>query len=306
MRVKDYIKKNFWGRLGVSYLHCFESWLLPKIVNDEKFIKRFYKKRAHKDLNLDNPQGMNEKMNWYKLNDRNPLMQTCADKYGVREYIISKGYENSLNKLLAIYDSVDDIDIDALPERFVLKATHGCHMNIIVKDNKDSINWRQQRMMMRSWLKQDVYWSGREWVYKDIPRKIIAEEYLEDETGELKDYKFFCFNGKPYYVLHLGNRYKGSLYINYYDMDMNLIDVRDVCFPNNPDADFPLTKDVYERMKKMAADLSEPFQHVRVDLYEINGKIYFGEMTFFTGGGFQRFIPHEFDRIWGDYWELKK
>lgn len=306
MKAKELIKKSFFGQLAVSYLHCVESWLLPKLIDDETYIKRFYKKRAHKDLDLENPQGMNEKMNWYKLRDRNPLMQTCADKYGVREYIISKGYEDSLNKLLAVYDKVEDIDIDALPERFVLKAAHGSHMNIIVKDNKESINWRRQRMMMRSWLRQDIYWSGREWVYKDIPRRIIAEEYLEDETGELKDYKFFCYNGKPYFALHLGNRYQGKLYINFYDMNMQLIDVRYNTIPNDPQAKFPLSRELFEQMKKMATDLSEPFQHVRVDLYEVNGKIYFGEMTFFSGGGYQVFIPSEYDKIWGDYWELKK
>lgn len=306
MGFKSLIKSSFWGQLAISELHCFESWLLPKLVDDETAVKRFYKKMANKELNLNNPQGLNEKMNWYKLNAKDPLMQQCADKYAVRDYVASKGYGDCLNRLLAVYNRVDDINLDELPDRFVLKAAHGSHMNIIVNNNKHEINWFQQRLLMRTWLKQDIYWAGREWVYKDIPRRIIAEEYLEDQSGELKDYKFFCFNGEPRYMFFSGGRFSGNLYYNYYDMDLNFINVRDAIYPNNPNAPFPLKREVFESMKRIAKDLATPFQEVRVDFYVVNSKIFFGELTFFSGGGYDAVVPEVYDKIWGDYWKIEK
>ena len=306
MGFKSLIKSSFWGRFAISELHCFESWLLPKLVDDETAVKRFYKKMANKELDLNNPQGLNEKMNWYKLNARNPLMQQCADKYAVRDYVTSKGYGDCLNGLLAVYNKVADIHLDELPDRFVLKAAHGSHMNIIVNNNKHEINWFQQRLLMRTWLKQDIYWSGREWVYKDIPRRIIAEEYLEDDNNELVDYKFFCFNGVPCFMYYAGGRKADKLFFNFYDMDMNFINVSEIHSPNNPDVEMPISRDTFEKMKTMAKDLSKPFQEVRVDFYVLGSKIYFGEMTFFSGGGFHTFEPKEYDKIWGDYWKIEK
>ena len=302
---KDKIRHTFLGELAISCLHIAECRIMPRLMDDETAVKRFYKRSTGRELNLENPQSFSEKMNWYKLNDRNPLMQKCADKVAVREYVKSKGYGDTLNTLLGEWDKVSDIDIDALPDRFVLKASHGSHMNIIVKDNKNEINWKQQKLKMKCWLKQDIYWSGREWVYKDIPKKIIAEGYLEDETGELKDYKLYCFNGKPRYMEYDGNRNLPTQYRNFYDMDMNVLPIKDTV-PNKFDDKLPFTIETYKKMQKMASDLSQPFQFARVDLYYVKGKIYFGEITFFDAGGQCNLEPAEWDKKWGEDWELVK
>ena len=302
MLIKKVLKKSFLGKLTLSEFHVLECRILPKIIDDEKFVRHYYKKYSDKALNLDNPRTFSEKVNWYKLNHKIPLMQQCADKVEVREYVAEKGYSEHLNKIIGIYSCVDEIDIGSLPERFVLKAAHGSHMNIIVKDNKDKINWKQQKMMMRSWLKQDIYWPGREWVYKDLKRRIIAEEYLEDETGELRDYKFFCFNGIPRFVQVEVGRFGHDHARNFYDMDWKLQPFGKE-IPCNPDVNIEKPAGL-EMMKQMAKDLSKPFEFVRVDLYQLKDEVRFGELTFFPAGGKPDFVPKEYDEIVGDMWEM--
>lgn len=304
MSIKSKIKKSFLGKYLISELHCFESWIIPKLISDQKAVLKFYKKNTGKDLDLDNPTTLSEKINWYKLNGRIPLMQQCADKVAMRDYVTEKGYADCLNEFHGVYSNVNDIDINSLPEKFVLKAAHGSHMNIIVTD-KTKENWKQHKLMMNSWLHQNIAWGGREWVYKDMPRRIVAEKYLEDASGELRDYKFFCFNGKPIYMQYDSGRYNGKHLRNYYDMDMNFIPVRDDVPSDKLNAP-EISKEIFEKMKNMATDLAEPFQHVRVDFYLVNDKIYVGELTFFHNGGITWFDPPEYDEIFGSHWELKK
>ena len=277
---------------------------MPILISDKNAIKKYYKNVYGKELNLDNPVLFSEKINWYKLNGRNLLMQTCADKYTVREYIKECGYPEILNDLLGVYDSVSDINLNNLPNRFVLKASHGSHMNVIVHD-KSKVNWFQQKLMMRSWLRQNIYWSGREWVYKDIPRRIIAEKYLEDKSGSLRDYKIGCFNGIPKYFYYDIGRFGNEHYRNYYDMNMNLIPVHDDII-NNPNLKLDINKETLNKMSEIASVLSKPFQFARIDFYEINGKIYFGEITFFQDGGNVHFQPPKYDKIFGDYWNINQ
>ena len=228
-------------------------------------------------------------------------MTKCADKVGVRDYIKEKGYENCLNEIYGVYSDVDEINIDDLPERFVLKAAHGTHMQIIVKD-KAEINWKHARRLMKSWLRQDIYWRGREWVYKDVPHRIIAEKYLEDSTGELADYKFFCFNGCPKFVQVDTGRFSKHIR-QYYDLNWNLLEFNDVEIKKI--YEIPIKKpNMLENMFKIATNLSDPFQFVRVDFYEVFGKVYVGEMTFFDGGGSTQFTPAKWNKIVGDYWKL--
>lgn len=281
--LKDKIRSNFVGKYAISLLHEVECAVLPKIINDEKAIKRYYKKCKRKELNLDNPKTFSEKLNWYKLYDHNPLMVKCADKYAVREYIKEQGCEYLLNELYGVYDSVNQIDISQLPNQFVLKAAHGSHMNIIVKD-KTKINWKQAKLIMASWLRQDIYWSGREWCYKDIPRRIIAEKYLEDKDGELKDYKIHCFNGKPYYLEYLYGRYLGNFNISFYNKNLEKTNFK--ChIPVGNESKPSISIKKYKEMLKIAGILSKPFQNCRVDFYCFNDKIYFGELTFYDNGG---------------------
>ena len=298
------IKKSFLGQLSINLLHCLESWLVPKIISDKKAIIRYYKNKSGGRIpNLENPVRFSEKLQWYKLNGRLPIMQVCADKYAVRQYLQKLGYGELLNELYDVYENVSDIDINWLPDQFVLKAAHGSGQNIIVKDKK-SINWSASKLMMWTWMHQHIAWSGREWVYETMPRRIIAEKFLQDETGELRDYKFFCFNGKPTYMQLEVGRYTNHNTRNFYDMDWNLMPFGKE-LPHNPNihVEKPL---MFEKMKEIAADLSKPFQFVRVDLYQVNGKIYFGELTFFPAGGAPDFVPDEYDEIVGSHWKLVK
>ena len=297
---KDTIRKSFWGNYSISIYHCVMCKIAPILISDEKAVKRFYKKKTGKELDLSNPRTLSEKMNWYKLNGRLSLMAQCADKVEVRDYIKEKGYGDCLNEVYGVYDRVKDINFDALPNQFVIKAAHGSHMNFIVKD-KETFDWKHAKRMMKSWLQQDIYWSGREWVYKNIPKRIIIEKYLEDETGELRDFKFFCFNGEPKYVqVDVGR--STEHYRNYYDLSFNFIPVRD---------DIPSNEKIavnkpyqFRKMIEMAKVLSSPFQFSRIDFYQVYNQVYFGEITFFHNGGITWFQPEKYDLIFGDNWKL--
>ena len=303
-KIRSILHHSFWGRYLLSNLHSVESFLIPMLVSDETAVRNYYKHCTGKELNLENPEGFTEKLNWYKLNGRIPLMQTCADKVAVRDYVSSKGFKENLNEVYDVCNKVRDLKIDSYPESFVIKAAHGSHMNLIVK-NKKKINWFKQKLMMASWLRQNIAWSGREWVYKDMPRRLIVEKYLEDESGELRDFKIFCFNGKAKYLQYDTGRFSGRHTRNYYDMNKELLPIHDDLFPDKT-LSFPLDDTQFKKMTNIAEILSEPFQFVRVDFYLVNNKIYFGEMTYFHNGGISWFDPPEYDKIWGEHWNLVK
>lgn len=300
---KDAIRHTFIGQFLISCLHIAECKLMPKLMDDETAVKKMFREKAGYELDLSNPQTFSEKLNWYKLNDRNPLMAKCADKIAVREYLTEKGYGDMLNEIYGVYDKVGDIDIDKLPEQFVLKAAHGSHMNVIVTDKK-AVNWTQQKLLMRTWLKQDIYWSGREWVYKDLPKRILAEKYLEDETGELRDYKFFCFNGVPRYMEMDFGRFTDTPHRNFYNSELEF-QFFDDGTPYDEQEPHLLSADCFNAMKTIAADIAKDFpQFVRVDFYSSRGKIYIGELTFFDSGGFEFFEPKEFDIKFSEQWNI--
>lgn len=277
---------------------------MPHIIGDRKAAVKHYADWANgRKPDLENPERFSEKLVWYKLNGKKPLMEKVANKFTVREYIKEQGYDNLLNELMGVYTDVNDIDFNNLPDQFVLKGTHGSGFNIIVKD-KSKLNIFQTRLMLKSWLNQDIYWSGREWVYKDMPRHIIVERYLDDGNGDLRDYKFYCFNGEPRIMqLEIG---RGSKYNirNFYDMDWNLMPFGKT-IPHSPDVlvDKP---NKFEEMKEIARVLSKPFQYVRVDFYLVKDKIYFGELTFFPAGGVADFVPDNYDFEVGKLWKLEK
>lgn len=305
MGIKKIIKSCFLGEYTVSLYHIVMSRVSPRFLSDEKAVKKFYKKWFGQEINLEAPATFAEKTNWYKLNARNPLMVKCADKVSVREYVAQKGYGYTLNTVYGVYDKVEDIDFDSLPNQFVIKAAHGSHMNYIVKD-KSTFDWKHAKLMMKSWLRQDIYWSGREWVYKDIPKRIIIEKYLEDENGELRDYKFFCFHGKPERLqVDIGRH--SNHYRNFYNIDKTLLRICDTeKLPFIENIPFPISDDVYNRMVKMSKDLAQPFQQVRVDLYAVGSQIYFGELTFFDGGGTTMFFPAEWDYRFSEMWDVNR
>ena len=301
--IKKFKKSNF-GQYLISKYHCVASFLYTRLVSDKKAVIRYYKKKSKgKIVDLNNPKTFSEKLQWYKLNAKNPLMQVCADKVAVRDYLTEQGFGYLLNDVHGVYTKVKDIDWNNLPERFVIKAAHGSGQNIIVKD-KSKLNIKHAKRMLNSWLHQDISWSGREWVYRNMPRRIIAEKFLQDETGELRDYKFFCFNGKPTFMQLEVGRFTKENTRNFYDMDWNLMPFGKE-LPHNPNVKVEKPA-MFEEMKSIATKLCQPFQFVRVDLYQVNGKIYFGELTFFPAGGAPDFVPSNYDEIVGQYWELKE
>lgn len=298
------LRSSFAVEFGISLYHCFTSWLIPKIISDRKVVVTHYRKYSGGRVpNIDNPVLFSEKLAWYKLHDHRPLMEFVANKYTVRKHIEECGYGHLLNDILGVYTSVSEIDFDKLPAKFVLKGTHGSGFNIIVRD-KSKLNRFQTKLMLWSWLHQNIAWSGVEWVYKNMPRHIIAERYLDDGDGDLRDYKFYCFNGVPRLMqLEIGRDTAGNIR-NFYDMDWNLLPFGKA-MPHRPDVVVPRPSK-FDEMKRIAADLCKPFQYVRVDFYLVGERIYFGELTFFPAGGAPDFIPSEYDRIVGDMWKLER
>ncbi len=298
---KKRLRSNPWALFGIHAYHAVQCKLSRVLLSDEKAVRRYYKRVSGRDIDFGNLKTFSEKLQWLKLNDKDPLKAQCADKYDVRQYVESCGLAHLLNEVYGVWSKVSDIDINALPEQFVLKGAHGSGFNLIVKDKK-AVNWTAWRLIMRSWLWQDIYWSGREWVYKDLPHRIIAEKYLEDSFGELRDYKFFCFDGKPAFMqLEVG---RGTEYNtrNFYDMEWNLMPFGKE-LPHNPDIVVERPA-LFDEMKEIAERLAQPFKYVRVDLYQVFDKIYFGELTFFPAGGAPDFVPSEYDKIVGDMLHL--
>lgn len=273
-------------------------WLL----GDEIYLKLLFRDRLGYCLNLSNPKTYNEKLQWLKLYNRNPLYVKLVDKYEVKDIVAKIIGDKHIIPTLGIYDSVDDIDFETLPEKFVLKCTHDSG-GIVICDDKHSLNIKKAKRVLERGLKRNYYSKNREWPYKNVQRRIIAEQYMADKDGELKDYKFFCFDGKPEYMFIASDRFnKGEeTKFDFYDMDFNHLP-----FTNgHPNALKRIEKPKgFEEMKKLSAMLSVNIPHVRVDFYDIDGKIYFGEMTFFHWSGIVPFEPFEWDRKFGDLIKL--
>jgi hypothetical protein len=293
-----WVKNNPWILLLWNERRRFQGEKELIKYTDRQAIDILYKSHVDTLPNLEHPTKFSEKLQWLKLYYRDPIMTQCADKYGVREYVTNCGYGYILNKLIASYEDVDDIDVAALPDRFVLKGSHGSAWNIICKD-KNKINWTSWKLIMKSWMKQNLYWYGREWVYKDIKPRIVCEEYIEDLAGSLLDYKFFCFNGEPKFVQVDVGRFEKQNYRNFYDLNWGILPFgKDI--PHNPNIKMNPPKN-FSNMIKIARKLSEPFPYVRADFYNVDGQIYFGELTFFPASGTPDFRPTEYDEIVGSW-----
>lgn len=271
-------------------------------LSDEEYIKKHYKAVFGYELDLDNPKTFNEKLQWLKLYDRKPLYTKLVDKYLVREYVKEKIGEEYLIPLLAVYERAEDIDFDALPNEFVLKCNHNSGGLFICKDKSKLTPEKiaEVRKKLNNSLKYDFYLYSREWPYKDVPRKIIAEKYMVDESGyELKDYKFFCFNGKVKFFKIDFDRFIGHR-ANYYDLNGNILPFGETVCPPSREK-HPIVVNEIKEMIKYAEILSKDIPFVRIDLYNVNHKIYFGEITFFPASGLGKFEPEKWDRIFGDW-----
>lgn len=249
-------------------------------------------------LELDNPVTYDQKIQWLKIFDSTPLKTQLTDKYLVREWVADKIGEKYLTKLLGVWDDFDDIDFDTLPDKFVLKATHGCGFNYIVTD-KAAMNKSDARYKFKQWMKVNyAYRWGMEPQYKNIKPRIIAEEYLENDDHDLYDYKIWCFGGEPKYIQFLSERNTNGLKMAFYDTKWN----RQEFVYDHPRLNHEAEKpDNLDEMLEIAAKLAKDFCHVRVDLYHLNnGEIKFGEMTFTSCSGSCNWDPPEYNKILGD------
>ena len=274
-------------------------------MDDKKFIEKMFKATMDYPLNLENPKSFNEKLQWLKLYDRNPLYTKLVDKYKVREYISEKIGEGYLIPLLGVWDDPEDIDFDSLPNKFVLKCNHNSGLGMCICTDKSKIDIKKVKNELKSGLAQNYYLNGREWPYKNVSRKIICEKYMTDETGKnLRDYKFYCFDGKPKIVgIYQDRNSDKETTGDFFDMNFEWVDLR---FGMPIALNKPQKPQKFQEMIKIAEILSEGMPEVRVDLYISNNKIYFGELTFFDGGGFDKIEPLEWDYKLGSWIKLPK
>lgn len=268
--------------------------------SDREFIEMLYKKANHGlSPDLENPKKFTEKLQWLKLYYRDPAIPICSDKVEAKRYVAEHGYPELVIPNIAVYDSADEVDEKALPDRFILKASHGSGWNILCRD-KSKIDWLRMKKVMATWLKENLYIYGREWNYKEQTPRLLAEELLDDHG--VVDYKFMCFNGVCR-AMQVNHDEDGVHYVDLYDENWQLLP--DMGTGTAPHSDRALPKpEQFEEMKAIAEDLAKPFPFVRVDLYHVNGKIYFGEMTFFPGSGFWSITPPSRDRQFGDWLTL--
>lgn len=268
-------------------------------VPAEQFLAENYRILMGRKLNLDNPKTYTEKLQWLKLYDHRPEYTTMVDKYAAKQYVAEKIGEEYIIPLLGVWDRAEDIDFDALPDRFVLKTTHDSGSYVVCKD-KSKLDISAARKRMAKFLKRKYYDNNREWPYKNVMPRIIAEEYMEDSRcGELRDYKFFTFGGVPKVLYIAQGRGKGEPTVaDFFDMEFNHLP-----FTIDHDmADVPPEKpENFALMQALAAKLSAGTPQLRVDFYEVDGKVYFGEMTFFHCSGFEAFHPEQWDKIFGDW-----
>lgn len=280
--------------LGIYFIdHTARIW------SDKIFLKMMYRLRMGKPLNLDKPETYNEKLQWLKLYDRRPEYTMMVDKIAVKDHVKNLIGEEFIIPTLGVWDNPDDIDFDALPNQFVLKCNHDSG-GIVICSDKSKLDIAKAKRGLRKALKRRYFYHGREWAYKNVKPQILAEKYMVDESGyELKDYKIFCFNGEPKVMFIASDRSSKTedTKFDFFDMDF-----KHLPFLNgHPNSKMPIHKpESFEKMKQLAAKLSAGIPHVRVDFYDINGQIYFGELTFCHWSGMVPFEPEEWDYKLGE------
>lgn len=281
---------------AVSFLAArgFFCWL-----DDKKYLKLIYWSRMGSKLNLANPESFNAKLQWLKLYDRKPEYTIMVDKYAVRRYIADTIGEEYLIPLLGVWDNPDYIDFDALPDQFVLKCNHNSGLGMCICKDKSKLDIAKVKAELRKGLKQDYYLTSREWPYKNVKPRIIAEKYMSDEgKEELSDYKVLCFNGEPRIVeVHKG-RFNGQHTQDCYDEFWNKTDIEQYDLPKTDEI---MPKPVFlDEMLRLSRLLSKDLTHIRVDWYYTNSRLYFGELTFYDGSGFNLFCGNA-DELLGNF-----
>lgn len=271
-------------------------------VPDKIYLKWKYRLIMGYRLDLDNPQTFHEKLQWLKLYDRKSIYTKMVDKYEAKEYVRNIIGDKHIIRTLGMYNNFDEIDFDKLPDKFVIKPTHTSG-NVYICTDKSKINYKYLKNEINKWLKRKYYYIHREWPYKDVKPRIIIEEYL-NELGkdDLIDYKFFMFNEKLAFLLVCSNRRNG-LKLTFFDKDGNLLDLREDKKLNDLNIKLP---ENYKDMIEMAKKISKGTIESRIDFYDVDGKIYFGEITFFDSAGYGHYEPEEYDLKIGKMLKLPK
>ena len=274
--------------------------LIPTIF----FTKHYYYQVMGKKLNLRNPKTFNEKLNWLKLHYHNPLMIKLVDKYCVREYVKRKIGKKYLVPLIGVYDKIEDVNFDKLPDKFVIKCNHDSGSYVVCED-KNNLNIDSVKEKINNHLSRNYYYQWREWPYKKVKPKILVEKYMCDKvTNSFDDYKFMCFDGEADCVMVCTDRKSGNTKFRFFDKDWNLKKYNKSSL-NDLNTNYPKPKRIDE-MFRLASILSKGFPFVRVDLYYANNKIYFGELTFFPQAGWDPNIVEEADKLLGEKINIRK
>lgn len=276
-----------------------------KFISDKTYLKLKFRLEMGKRLNLDNPQSFSEKLQWMKLYNRRPEYTMMVDKVKVKEYVASILGEDYVIPTLGVWTNPEDIDFNSLPDRFVLKCNHNSGLGMYICKDKSKMNVAKVKAELYKGLGEDYFITNREWPYKNVPRRILAEKFIDPEPGkaDLPDYKLFCFDGKVKALFIATDRSKGEHAVKFDFFDENF---NHLPFTNgHPNADvMPERPRHFEKMKELAEKLSKGIPHVRVDFYEVGDKIYFGEMTFFHWSGMMPYKPEEWDYKFGEWLTL--
>ena len=288
--------KKIFDVIRNTYILKSLAKVLMDRLSDETYLRIMFRINTGKKLCLNNPQTFNEKLQWLKLYDRNPLYTIMVDKVKAKEYVAAKIGEQYIIPTLGVWERVEDIDFDALPERFVIKCNHNSGEGMFICRDKKSMNVDEVRKGLRKGLRENFYKRGREWPYRDVPRRILAEQYMEDESGyELKDYKVFNFDGKPTLIEVDFDRFKDH-HRNIYSPEWKRLEL-EIQYRSDPKRDIPKPEHLDE-MLDLCRKLTAGIPHVRTDFYVVNGRIYFGELTFYHGSGIEHFYPEDWnDRL---------
>lgn len=284
--VRGFCKNRFVGR--------------ARFLSDETYVRVLFYLRTGKFLHLTSPKTFNEKLQWLKLYAHKPQYSIMADKVRAKEFVAEKIGSNVIVPTLGVWESSDDIDFSTLPDKYVLKCNHNSGLGMFINKGDADVDENAVREGLRKGLEQDYYWPGRDKQYRDIPRRILAEQYLEDECQpSLIDYKVLCFSGKAKLIEVHMNRFTPSYTQDFYDENWNKLNIWQ---PGEPNSETIMAKPAcFEDMVHFSERLSADVPHLRVDWYIIRGQLYFGEMTFFDAGGFLEFCPKEWNYILGDW-----
>lgn len=297
-RIKQLFGRNSFYK-SIHWAFLATGW--SRYFSDLTWTRIQYRASTGKSLNLESPQLYNEKVQWLKLFDHNEVYTQLVDKRLVKNYVSETIGEQYIIPTLAVWYSADEIDVNILPNQFVLKTNHsGGNTGVVICRDKSRFDIDGAKLKLNRSLATDAYAVSREWPYKNVKRCIIAEPYLEDkETGELRDYKFFCFNGEPKALFVASERQKrDEPCFDFFDTDFNHLDL--MC--SHPQADTPPQKpSSFDEMLELSRKLSKGFPHIRVDLYEVNGRPFFGELTLYHWEGLMPFYPEKWNKIFGDW-----